>query len=138
MTLIFFRTIITIFDIALIILLKGWGPTDIKRYWWSQFSMFRSWISIGFYLDLVVLILLGYHQPEMVNYFLDLVLPPQNGSAGLIFASNIKTLEAFKKLLEKQKNLITGLSSVKGGVGLVKFLLRVARLIRAKAPSKGL
>lgn len=45
-------------------------------------------------------------------------------------------LEAFKAILERQKALISELASVKSGLGLVKYLLRLRRLIEAKAPTK--
>lgn len=45
-------------------------------------------------------------------------------------------LEAFKAILERQKALISELASVKSGLGLVKYLLRIRRLIEAKAPTK--
>jgi len=47
-----------------------------------------------------------------------------------------RSLEAFKLLLKKQKELISGLACVKSGLGLVSWLLKVLRLVKAEAPTK--
>jgi len=49
---------------------------------------------------------------------------------------NFKSLEQYQELIAKQKSKITGLSSVKGGLGLVDYGLNLIRLIQAKAPTK--
>jgi hypothetical protein len=41
-----------------------------------------------------------------------------------------------KEMMEKCKSELTGLASVKGGRGLINVLLKIIRLIQAKAPTK--
>jgi hypothetical protein len=52
-----------------------------------------------------------------------------------IFENRID-LEAFRKLLEDQKALLSDLIRVKSGLGLVNIFLKVYRLTHSKAPTK--
>jgi len=50
--------------------------------------------------------------------------------------SNLDAYELFSELMAKQKSLLNGLITVKGGLGLIGWALKLFRLVSAKAPSK--
>jgi len=49
---------------------------------------------------------------------------------------NLDSYDLFSEMMAKQKSLLNGLITVKGGRGLIKWILWIHRLISAKAPSK--
>jgi hypothetical protein len=72
-------------------------------------------------------------------------LPMIHSICGTLHTILIKSVTIFKKsfvnlsvkeMMEKCKSELTGLASVKGGRGLINTLLKIVRLIQAKAPTK--